>query len=180
VLVKGRLAEKCSLNEVAPQGGERPPAEGGAMLPIGPPQKQGLALTWAIDGIPGVECLRARSLRHHCGRHCHDTYAIGVIEAGVGGNRCRCADHYTPAGSIVVMNPGEAHTGCAAGDLPLSYRYLTQIRVERAKERLAGGTPAESGGERRRCPFSAMAGDRPGWGRPILPRTPSPSPAPRR
>jgi AraC-like DNA-binding protein len=94
------------------------------MVPNNLPQKQGLALTWAVDGIAGVECLRATALRHHYGRHCHETFAIGVIEAGVGGNRCRGADHYTPAGTIVAMNPGEAHTGYAAGDAALSYRML--------------------------------------------------------
>ncbi len=92
-----------------------------------PHQKRGLAITWPTDAMAGVECLRAFVLRHQYGRHCHDTYAIGVIEAGVGGNRCRGADHYTPAGSIVVMNPGEAHTGYSAGEGPLSYRmfYIT-------------------------------------------------------
>jgi AraC-like DNA-binding protein len=94
------------------------------MVPLTLPQKQGLALTWSIDEIAGVECLLARALRHHYGRHCHEGYAIGVIEAGVGGNRCRGADHFTPAGTIVAMNPGEAHTGYTAGDAALSYRML--------------------------------------------------------
>lgn len=96
-------------------------------MPIIPHHKRGLAITWPVDAVAGVECLRAFALRHQYGRHCHDTYAIGVIEAGVGGNRCRGADHFTPAGSIVVMNPGEAHTGYAAGEKPLSYRmfYIT-------------------------------------------------------
>jgi AraC-like DNA-binding protein len=93
-------------------------------VPPNLPLKKGLALTWPTEAISGVECLRATALRHHYGRHYHDAYAIGVIDSGVGGNRCRGADHYTPAGSIVTMNPGEAHTGYAAGDRPLSYRML--------------------------------------------------------
>lgn len=88
------------------------------------PPKRGLAFSWTVDGLAGVEFLRAVDLRHHYGRHCHDAYAIGVIEAGVGGNHCRGADHYTPAGTIVAMNPGEAHTGYTAGDAALSYRML--------------------------------------------------------
>jgi AraC-like DNA-binding protein len=88
------------------------------------PPKQGLALTWTVDGLAGVECLWAVDLRHHYGRHSHEAFAIGVIEAGVGGNRCRGADHYSPAGTIVAMNPGEAHTGYSAGEAPLSYRML--------------------------------------------------------
>lgn len=93
-------------------------------MPPNLPLKYGLAVTWPSEAISGVECLRATALRHHYGRHCHETYAIGVIDSGVGGNRLRGADHYTPAGSIVTMNPGEAHTGYAAGDRPLSYRML--------------------------------------------------------
>jgi AraC-like DNA-binding protein len=88
------------------------------------PLKRGLALSWTVEGLGGVACLRAVDLRHHYGRHSHDTYAIGVIEAGVGGNHCRGAEHYTPAGTIVAMNPGEAHTGYTAGDVPLTYRML--------------------------------------------------------
>ncbi|MEJ2038687.1 MAG: AraC family transcriptional regulator, partial [Desulfosarcinaceae bacterium] len=83
-----------------------------------------MAFSWPVDGLDGVECLRAAAMRHSYGRHCHDAYAVGVIEAGVGGNRCRGADHFNAAGSIVVMNPGEAHTGYAAGSIPLSYRMF--------------------------------------------------------
>jgi AraC-like DNA-binding protein len=88
------------------------------------PPKRGMALSWRVDGLAGVACLWAVDLRHHYARHSHEAFAIGVIEAGVGGNRCRGADHYTPAGTIVAMNPGEAHTGYAAGDGALSYRML--------------------------------------------------------
>jgi AraC-like DNA-binding protein len=102
--------------------------------------KSGLAVTWPTEAIAGVECLRATALRHHYGRHCHEAYAIGVIESGVGGNRCRGADHYTPAGSIVTMNPGEAHTGYTAGDRPLSYRML-YITAAAMRTALPEGAP---------------------------------------
>ena len=86
--------------------------------------KKGLAVTWLVDGLEGVVGLRANAMRHSYGRHSHEAYALGVIEAGVGGNRCRGADHFSNPGSIVVMNPGETHTGYSAGDAPLSYRML--------------------------------------------------------
>ena len=86
--------------------------------------KKGVTVSWPVEGLDGVECLCADAMRHSYGRHCHDAYAVGVIEAGVGGNRCRGADHFNTAGSIVVMNPGETHTGYAAGGGPLSYRMF--------------------------------------------------------
>lgn len=88
------------------------------------PKKQGLAFSWLVDDLEGVVCFRATAMRHNYGRHCHEAYALGVIEAGVGGNHCRGADHYSVPGSIVVMNPGETHTGYSVGDAPLTYRMF--------------------------------------------------------
>jgi AraC-like DNA-binding protein len=82
---------------------------------------------WTLPALPGVECFRARALVHHYQRHSHESYAIGVIEDGVGGNSCRGSTHRHPPGTIVAMNPDEAHTGYAAENKPLSYRmfYVT-------------------------------------------------------
>jgi AraC-like DNA-binding protein len=76
----------------------------------------------------------ARGLRHRFTRHSHPAYALGVIEAGVGGNECRGITYYNPPGSIVAMNPGQAHTGFAAGGVPLSYRmlYISPAALKRA------------------------------------------------
>jgi AraC-like DNA-binding protein len=54
----------------------------------------------------------------------HEAFSIGVIEAGVGGNFYKGALHLAPAGSIVLLNPGDVHTGFSAGSVPLSYRML--------------------------------------------------------
>jgi AraC-like DNA-binding protein len=80
--------------------------------------------SWEVAGLDGLECFRAQASKHHYGRHSHREYAIGVIEEGVGGNDYRGGVHYIPAGSIVVMNPDEVHTGFAADEGPLSYRML--------------------------------------------------------
>jgi AraC-like DNA-binding protein len=82
---------------------------------------------WTLPALPGVECFRAQALVHHYQRHSHESYAIGVIEDGVGGNSCRGSTHRHPPGTIVAMNPDEAHTGYAAENKPLSYRmfYVT-------------------------------------------------------
>jgi len=41
----------------------------------------------------------------------HETFAIGVVEAGIGAFTYRGATQVAPVGSIFVINPGEAHTG---------------------------------------------------------------------
>jgi AraC-like DNA-binding protein len=79
---------------------------------------------WTSPSLPGVECFRARALVHHYQRHSHDSYAIGIIEHGIGGNSCRGSTHRHPPGTIVAMNPDEAHTGYAADNKPLSYRMF--------------------------------------------------------
>src|SRR5437660_8363297 len=79
---------------------------------------------WTSPSLPGVECFRARALVHHYRRHSHESYAIGVIEDGVGGNSCRGSTHRHPPGTIVAMNPDEAHTGYAVDNKPLSYRMF--------------------------------------------------------
>lgn len=74
--------------------------------------------------LPGVECFRARDLVHHHRRHSHEAYSIGVIEDGIRGNSCRGSTHRHPPGTIVAMNPDEAHTGFAVDNKPLSYRMF--------------------------------------------------------
>ena len=94
------------------------------MTPKPRKHRTGYVKSWQVDGLDNVECFRACALDHHYERHSHQAYAIGAFEEGVGGNDCRGSVHYTPAGSIVVMNPGEVHTGYAADERPLSYRML--------------------------------------------------------
>jgi AraC-like DNA-binding protein len=80
--------------------------------------------SWRVNGIDGVECFRARAITHHYGRHSHQGYAIGVIENGIGGLDIQGARRYIPAGNIVVINPGQVHTGYPAGERPLTYRMF--------------------------------------------------------
>jgi len=85
---------------------------------------RGVSKIWTSPALPGVECFRARALVHHYQRHSHDSYAIGVIEDGIGGNSYRGSTHRHPPGTIVAMNPDEAHTGYAVDNKPLSYRMF--------------------------------------------------------
>lgn len=71
-------------------------------------------------------------MRFHYDRHSHPTFSIGVIESGVGGNTYRGSTYLAPTGSLVLMNPGEVHTGYCAGEVSLTYRmiYLDLERMQ--------------------------------------------------
>src|SRR5258708_28742485 len=94
---------------------------------------------WTSRSLPGVECFRANALVNHYQRHSHESYAIGVIEDGIGGNSYRGSTHRHPPGTIVAMNPDEAHTGYAVDNKPLSYRMF-YVAPEAVRGLVACGT----------------------------------------
>ena len=87
----------------------------------------------------GVELYRAHIVRHAFEPHTHEAYGLGAIEAGVERFRYRGADHLAPAGSVVLMNPDELHTGRAETEGGWRYRML-YLDVERLVE--VTGEPA--------------------------------------
>lgn len=78
----------------------------------------------AFPEFDNLETFRACAIRYRYARHFHGSYSIGVIEAGVGGNRYRGQTYLAPPNSVVFMNPQEVHTGYSAADQPLTYRML--------------------------------------------------------
>jgi AraC-like DNA-binding protein len=79
---------------------------------------------WHAPDIGDLELLRANFITHQFPRHFHEGYVMGVIERGVEAFHYRGAIHYAPAGSIVVINPGEVHTGFAGDASGWTYRML--------------------------------------------------------
>jgi len=71
-----------------------------------------------------LEFLKVSHQTHVYPRHWNETYVIQVVEQGVNGCDCKQATHSAPAGSIVLINPFEIHTGYAVGEAPLMYRTL--------------------------------------------------------
>jgi AraC-like DNA-binding protein len=82
------------------------------------------AVFWRAEQLDGLELLRATYITHAFARHAHDTFAIGVIEEGLHTFWWRGANLLTPSGDIVVVNPGEVHTGQAARHAGYTYRML--------------------------------------------------------
>ncbi|MEP7023102.1 MAG: AraC family transcriptional regulator [Actinomycetota bacterium] len=101
---------------------------------------------WRHDAVPGVDLLRARYVTHRYTRHSHETYTVGVIDAGVeefeyNGELLRAGP-----GTIALLNPEVVHTGQAGVPEGWSYRVLypevalvTDIAAELGAPR---GTPS--------------------------------------
>ncbi|MER7131783.1 AraC family transcriptional regulator [Streptosporangium saharense] len=100
---------------------------------------------WRNPALPGVDLLKARYVTHRFTRHAHEGYAIGVILSGVEEFDYRGSRHRAGAGSVVLVDPDQAHNGHAGEPDGWSYRMLypsVEVLTEIAEELLAGrGTP---------------------------------------
>jgi len=74
--------------------------------------------------LPGVELYSARLIDHAFAPHVHDGYSLGAIEAGVERFRYRGSEHVAPAGTLVMLNPDELHTGQAEIAAGWTYQML--------------------------------------------------------
>jgi AraC-like DNA-binding protein len=74
--------------------------------------------------LSGVELYSARLIDHAFAPHVHDGYSIGAIEAGVERFRYQGGEHLAPAGTVVMLNPDELHTGEAEVDAGWTYQML--------------------------------------------------------
>ena len=79
-------------------------------------------------GTSRPDVLHARFVRYAYARHTHDEYVVGIIETGVQRLDLERGVHYSPAGSIVMINPGESHTG--GPGVPDGYVYRTFYAAE--------------------------------------------------
>ncbi|MGH2495990.1 MAG: AraC family ligand binding domain-containing protein [Ktedonobacteraceae bacterium] len=95
---------------------------------------------WREPTLSNLELLRATYITHAFAPHIHDGYAIGVIESGAEQFKYRRSVHVAPRGSIVIINPGEMHTGEAATEQGWTYRmlYPDVSLLQRAASEVAG------------------------------------------
>jgi AraC-like DNA-binding protein len=87
-------------------------------------QRTEIARYWRHAAVPGVDLLRARFVTHRYSRHAHETFTLGLIEAGVeefeyGGSLLRAG-----RGGVALLNPEVVHTGQAAAPEGWAYRVL--------------------------------------------------------
>ncbi len=79
---------------------------------------------WRDPELHDLELLRATYINHTFSRHIYEGFAIGVIEAGAETFDYRGASHIAPAQSLILVNPGEVHTGASASPKGWTYRML--------------------------------------------------------
>jgi AraC-like DNA-binding protein len=83
-----------------------------------------VARYWRHAGVPGVDLLRARYVTHRYGRHSHETYTLGVIEAGVEEFDYEGRTFRAGAGAVALLDPETVHTGQAGAPGGWAYRVL--------------------------------------------------------
>jgi AraC-like DNA-binding protein len=93
----------------------------------------------------GIELLKAHFVTHSFMPHTHEGYALGVILGGAERYRYRGESVTAPSGSVMVIAPGEVHTGHAAHPSGWVYSmvYPAVQWLEDAHEALGGrGLPS--------------------------------------
>ncbi|HEY7123722.1 MAG TPA: AraC family transcriptional regulator [Ktedonobacterales bacterium] len=95
---------------------------------------------WRADDLGGLELLRATYITHEFARHSHPEFMVGVIEQGTCTFYYRGDIHVAPAGSIVLINPGEAHDGSGGEARSLTYRtfYPAEGLLQQIASEVAG------------------------------------------
>jgi AraC-like DNA-binding protein len=79
---------------------------------------------WRDINLEQVELLRATYITHTFAPHAHEGFALGVVNRGTAVTSYRHQLYEMPAGTIIVINPGEMHTGEAGGESGWTYRMF--------------------------------------------------------
>jgi AraC-like DNA-binding protein len=74
-----------------------------------------------VAAFGGLEAVRATYVRHSFSPHFHDTFAIGVITRGSCAMACRGETYLLREGHLLLIAPGEVHTGQQVGEDGWSY-----------------------------------------------------------
>ena len=77
-----------------------------------------------VAAFGGFDNLQATYTRHSFSPHFHDTYAIGVITRGACAMACRGSTYLLQTGHVILLSPGEVHTGEQVGSEGWSYRMI--------------------------------------------------------
>ena len=79
---------------------------------------------WRIPNYHALTFLHATYSTYAFPKHLHETYVIEMVLQGMDRFFCDGKTYNAAAGSIVIINPYEVHTGQSVGAHPLIYRSL--------------------------------------------------------
>ena len=87
-----------------------------------------------------IELLRAYYVEHAFPRHSHDYYVITIIKRGLQSFTHQGRKYFTPPGGVILINPGEVHTGEAADErgFEMLCLYPTTAHMQNAAWELTG------------------------------------------
>lgn len=85
---------------------------------------QDKAKLWSDSILHGLELLRARYTTQRFAPHAHETFAIGVVEAGALSFRHPTPWEIVSSGQIMIIHPGEIHAGQCIGDQGVNHCML--------------------------------------------------------
>ncbi|MGE3806699.1 MAG: AraC family ligand binding domain-containing protein [Gemmataceae bacterium] len=96
-----------------------------------------ISYMWHVELAHGLDLMRAAHGAHTFPRHFHETFVVQAIEAGADEFYCDGRNYRAEAGSLVLINPGEVHTGQPAVGRTLRYcslylqaRYVAEVAAE--------------------------------------------------
>ncbi|MEU9498606.1 AraC family transcriptional regulator [Streptomyces sp. NPDC048196] len=78
---------------------------------------------WRYPGLPGLDLLRARYVRHAFPRHAHDGYVVCAVTSGIEEVGLQKGTVRAGHGGIIMINPEVAHTARAGA--PEGWTYAT-------------------------------------------------------
>lgn len=79
---------------------------------------------WRLKSLGDLELIHARYHSHRFPRHFHEEYIIGIIVHGVEEINYRGTVYLAPAGSLILINPGEPHSNYSINDSGFAYRMF--------------------------------------------------------
>jgi AraC-like DNA-binding protein len=99
------------------------------------PPCQDLAKLYRAPNLQDVELFYARYVSHTFTRHTHDTFAIGVVDNGVGAYDCENRRYVVRTDDLILINPGDLHTGGVADTTGVAYRmcYIPAARMHQVQ-----------------------------------------------
>jgi AraC-like DNA-binding protein len=79
---------------------------------------------WRSEQLFNIDFASYTLLHHSFSRHFHDHYVIELVINGADGFYCNGNNYTAEDNQLVLINPGEVHTGSTISDTPLQYFSL--------------------------------------------------------
>jgi AraC-like DNA-binding protein len=79
---------------------------------------------WRNSRLFNIDFAAYTLTHHHFARHFHDHYVIELVTNGIDSFYCGGKNYTAENNQLVLINPGEVHTGNTVSDIPLQYYSL--------------------------------------------------------